>query len=69
MRILNHWTFSNPIKLKLKINLERKLKPLNLTVVVSTMVDMIDQVNNVQGLLQDTCKNVALFLNTPCQGL
>ena len=46
MRSLN-WTFSNPIKLKLKINLERKLKPLNLTMVVSTLVDVMDQVNNV----------------------
>ncbi|KAL6321956.1 hypothetical protein AAG906_035868 [Vitis piasezkii] len=36
MRSLNCWTFSNSIKLKLKINLERKLKPLNLTVVVNT---------------------------------
>ena len=59
----------NSIKLKLKIKLERKFKSLNLTVVVSTIVDMMDQVNNIQDLLQDTYKNVALFLNTPCQGL
>ena len=64
MRSLNRWAFSNPIKLKLKINLERKLKPLNLIVVVSTMVDMMDQVNNIQDFLQDTHKNVALFLST-----
>ena len=47
MRSLNRWAFSNPIKLKLKIILERKLKPLNLTMVVSTMVDMMDEVYNV----------------------
>ncbi|RVW51663.1 hypothetical protein CK203_066640 [Vitis vinifera] len=69
MRSLNRWTFSNPIKLKLKINLERKLKSLNLIVVVSTTVDMMDQVNNIQDLLQDTHKNVALFLSTSYQGL
>ena len=31
-------------------------------------VDMMDQVNNVQALLQDTYRNVTLFLNIPCQG-
>ena len=41
----------NSIKLKLKINLERKLKLLNLTVVVNNTIDMMDQVNNVQALL------------------
>ena len=51
MRSLNRLTFSNPIKLKLKINLERKLKSLNLTMVVSTMVDMMYQVNKVYDLL------------------
>ena len=65
MRSLNHWMFSNPLKLKLKVSLERKLKLLKLTMVVSTMVDMMDRVYNVQGLLQDICRDVKLFLSTP----
>ncbi|RDY10628.1 hypothetical protein CR513_04826, partial [Mucuna pruriens] len=44
-------TFSSLSKLKLNFNLERKLKPSNTIVVVNTMVDMMDQENNIQGLL------------------
>ena len=47
MRNLNLWTYLRISKLKLKINLARKLKFSNLTEVVNTMADMMDQVNNV----------------------
>ena len=46
--------FLRPSKLKLKINLTRKLKLSNLTVVVNTMADMTDLVNNVQNLLRNS---------------
>jgi len=50
MRNFNHWTCLKFINLKLKINKIEKLKPLDLTVVVSTMTDTTDQVD-----IQDFC--------------
>ena len=38
-----------------------------MTMVVSTMVDMMDQENNVQDLLRFFSKGVELFRNTLCQ--
>jgi len=48
------WMCSNLLKLKLKINSIKELSLLDLTVVVSTMADMMDQVNNIHDLLPGT---------------
>ena len=45
MRNLNHWTCLKSIKLKLKINRIKRLKPLDLIVVVSTITNTMDQVD------------------------
>jgi len=52
----NHslWMCSNLLKLKLKINSTKELSLLDLTMVVSTMADMMDQVNSVLDLLPGT---------------
>ncbi|RDX67202.1 hypothetical protein CR513_53949, partial [Mucuna pruriens] len=46
-------TFSSLSKLKLNFNLERKLKSSNLIMVVDTIVDMMDQENNVPLFLRE----------------
>ena len=43
----NHWMCSTITNMKLKINLAKELNPSYLTLVVSTMVDVMDQVTNV----------------------
>ena len=45
MRNPNHWTCLKSIKLKLKINRIERLKPLDLTIVVSISADTADQVD------------------------
>ena len=45
MRNPSHRTCLKSIKLKLKINRIERLKPLDLTVAVSTMKDLTDQVD------------------------
>ncbi|RDX73273.1 hypothetical protein CR513_47147, partial [Mucuna pruriens] len=42
-----HLTFSSLSKRKLNFNFERKLKLSNLIMVMNTMVDMMDQENNI----------------------
>ena len=54
-------------RLRLNFNLERRLRLSNLTVVVSTMANMMDQENNIQDLLRFSSKSVELFHNTLCQ--
>ncbi|RDX82701.1 hypothetical protein CR513_36471, partial [Mucuna pruriens] len=54
-------TFSSLSNLKLNFNLDRKLKSSNLIVVVNTLVYMMDQENNVQGLLPFFLKSLKLF--------
>ena len=51
-------------KIEVKTNSTKELKLLDLTVVVSTMVDMTDLVNNVLTRLPSSWKNVVLSLNT-----
>ena len=48
MRSHNHWMCSNHIRLKLKINSIKGLEVLDLTAVMNTMVDVMDQENNVK---------------------
>jgi len=45
MKNLKNWTCLKSIKLKLKINRIKRLKPLDLTVVVNTIADTTDQVD------------------------
>jgi hypothetical protein len=47
-------TYLKLSKLKLNFNLERKLRPLNLTVEVNITVGMTDQVNNVRDPLRSS---------------
>ncbi|RDX93482.1 hypothetical protein CR513_24252, partial [Mucuna pruriens] len=54
-------------KAEVELNLKRKLKLSNLIMVMNIIVDMMDQENNVYGLLQFFSKSVKLFYNTPCQ--
>ncbi|RDX92644.1 hypothetical protein CR513_25201, partial [Mucuna pruriens] len=60
-------TFSSLLKLKLNFNLERKLKSSNLIMVVNIVVDMMDQENNMRGLLPFFLESVELFRNIPSQ--
>ena len=48
MRNLKPLTCSETIKLKLRTNLVKGLRPLDLTVVENTMAEMMDKVNNVK---------------------
>ena len=50
MRSHKLWMCSNLLKPKLNSNLARRLKLSNLTMVVSTMVDMMALENNVEDL-------------------
>ena len=43
----NHWVCSRFLKLRLRINSTKELKSSNLTMVVNTMADMTDPMNNV----------------------
>ena len=60
MRNSSQWMCSRITRLNLKINSAKESNKSGLTVVVNTMADMTDQVNNVQDPLLNSKKNVAL---------
>lgn len=51
MKNLNHYMCLIIIRHKLRFNLAKGLKALDLTVGVNTTVDMMDRVNNIQDRL------------------
>ena len=65
-RSLNHWICSRLLKLRLRINSTKELKPSNPTMVVNTMADMIDMVNNFKVHLLNTKRNAKLSDSTLC---